>query len=426
MIEQALFLAIGFLAATLAAVAAAPLVSRRAMRLAVARARLRAPVTQKQAIAEADALRARHAVEQARSERNLRIAEELSAGLRVTVGRQAAETIRLTGDIDYLKGELYDQCEKAEMLARRERDLRATMDASHLFLEDAFVQRDRALAAQIAAQAHAADLDAEASRLRARIAVSTARTEYLEGRMEDLMAVSRAARAKVEQTSAQLEAERGRAAALEERVAAAASENRSLASQLSKAVAEDGNLAARVAELEQRLRLSEKAREDTLLENGRRLAELGDREAALALAQAKSVGLETRLATLASEHHARENAPSLRTGTLASAHAATEGSLRTVLLEREALHRENAALRNRLAGADDPGADSQLRESIGRLGREVVRLFSAQKALHGKVADRETPGDREVEPALVSADGKARRFGEGRFRRAERSRAPER
>ncbi len=181
LIEHALFFAIGFLAATLAAVAAAPLVSRRAMRLAVARARLRAPVTQKQAIADADALRARHAVEQARLERNLTLAEEVSAGLRVAVGRRAAEIIRLTSEIEDLKSELYDQSAKAETLARQQRDHRATIDASQLFLEDAFIQRDRASAARIAAEAHAADLDAEASRLRARIAVSDSQSRISRG-----------------------------------------------------------------------------------------------------------------------------------------------------------------------------------------------------------------------------------------------------
>ena len=424
LIEQALFLAIGFLAATLAAVAAAPLVSRRAMRLAVARSRLRAPVTQKQAIADADALRARHAVERARIERNLTLAEEVSAGLRVAVGRQAAEIIRLKSDIDYLKGELYDQCEKAEIFARQKRDLLATIDASQIFLEDAFIQRDRASAARIAAEARAADLGAESSRLRARVAVSTARAEYLEGRIEDLMAESQAARAEVQQTGAALAAQRNNAAALEQRVAAVTSENRSLAGQLSKAAAEHSSLAEGEAELEQRLRLSEKVREETLLENGRRLAELGDREAALALATAKGAGLESRLAALASEHHARENALSLRAETLASAHAAMEDSLRTAREEREALNRENESLRSRLAAVGDPAADSQLRQSIGRLGLEVARLFSAQKASDGKdirVADREPPGVREVEHALFSAEGRTRRLGEGRVRRAGRS-----
>jgi hypothetical protein len=184
-----------------------------------------------------------------------------------------------------------------------------------------------------------------------------------------------------------------------------------------------------VAELEDRLQLNEKMREDKLFETGQQLAELGDREAALGLATANGAGRKTRLAAMASEHNARETASSFREETLTSAYSAIDGSLRTARVEPEALSRENESLQNRLAGVGDPAADSQLRESISRLGQEVVRLFSAQKPSDGKdprVAGRDTSGVREVEYAPVSNDGTARRFGEGRFRRALRSRATER
>ena len=431
MIEQALFLAIGFLAAALAAIAAAPLVSRRAMRLAVARARLRAPVTEKQAIADADALRAQHAVEHARIERKLTLAEETSAGLRVWVGRQAAELIRLKSEIVDLNLELFDLRAEGERLAAHERDLKATIDATQIAVHDAIVQRDRAAAAGSAAEAHASELDAEASRLRARIAVSTARSEYLEGHVEELMEATREARSKAKQAVAELELERSRTAALEGRLAAAAVESRSLADQLPKAAAQHRNLAEAIAELERRLRLSEKARADALIENGRRLAELADREAALAFAAARGAALEARLASLAADVSSHDHASSLRTETLAAAHAAMGGSLRTARAERETLQRENNSLRNRATAPSDPSSsvDAQLRKLIGRLGREVVRLFSTQRASEGKdssLAALEPPGVREVETVLVSVDGEARRFGDGPRRRAGRSRAPER
>jgi chromosome segregation ATPase len=431
LIEQALFLAIGFLAAALAAVAAAPLVSRRAMRLAVARARLRAPVSEKQAIADADALRAQHAVDHARIQRKLTLAEEASAGLRVSVGRQAAEIIRLRSEIAGLNIEVYDLRAEGERLAAHERELKATIGASRIAVHDAFIQRDRASAALSEAHAHASELDAETSRLRARLAVSTARAEYLEGRVDSLMEATRGALGKAEQTAAELEVERGRAAALEERLAAAAAESRSLAEQAPRAAAQHRKLAEAIAELEQRLRLSEKARADAMIENGRRLAELADREAALAFAAARGAALEARLASLASDVSSHDHASSLRTETLAAAHAAMGGSLRTARAERETLQRENDSLRNRATASGDPSSsvDGQLRESIGRLGREVVRLFSTQKGAEGKdspAADREPPGAREVENVLVAADGKARGLGKGPLRRAGRSRAPER
>ena len=431
MIEQALFLAIGFLAAALAALAAAPLVSRRAMRLAVARARLRAPITEKQAIADADALRAQHAVEQARIERKLTLAEEASAGLRVAAGRQAAEIIRLRSDVAGLVGELYDEREKSESLAAHERDLQATIDTTQIALYDAFRQRDRASDAQRAAEAQAAELDAEASRMRARIAVSTARVEYLEGRVDDLTTAAEAARGRADQTAVELEAERRRTAALEQRLAAASAESRGVADQLSRTTASHRDLGATVAELERRLRLSEKAREDMLIEGGRRLAELADREAALDLAVMKGAGLEARLAALVAESHARESASSLRAETLSAAQAAMEDSLRMARAEREALQRQIESLRSRATSSGDSSstADAQLRDSIGRLGREVVRLFSAQKGSEGtdsSAEDPPPPAVREVENALASVDADTRSFGENLFRRSGRKRAPER
>ncbi len=368
-------------------------------------------------------MRARHAVEQARVERNLSLAEEAEAILRVTIGRQAAEIIRLTSDVHELKGELYDQHERADVLVRQQRDLRAAVDASQFFLEDAFVQRDRALAARLAAEAHAAELHSETSRLRARVAVSAARTEYLEGRMEDLTAALQTARARTEQANAQREAERGRMSALEEGVAASASENRSLTVRLSRSAAEHGHLVERAAELERRLRLSEKAREDALLESSRRLVDLGDREAALALETSKGA----QLVALAKEQHPHESASALGADTLASAYRVIEGSLRTARVEQESLDRENEVFRKHRVGVGNSTANSQLRRSIDRLGREVVRLFALKaEEKDPRVADREAPGIRDVEHASTSGDGQGRGPGQGRFRRAGRSRAPER
>ena len=56
-IEPALYFAIEFLVAALAAVVLMPVASRRARQLADARARLQAPISERQAVAERDALR---------------------------------------------------------------------------------------------------------------------------------------------------------------------------------------------------------------------------------------------------------------------------------------------------------------------------------------------------------------------------------
>ena len=52
----------------------------------------------------------------------------------------------------------------------------------------------------------------------------------------------------------------------------------------------------RLADLESRLAASERVREETLIENGRQLTALADREAALKAALARAVELDARLA----------------------------------------------------------------------------------------------------------------------------------
>jgi chromosome segregation ATPase len=428
LIEQALYFAIGFLAAALAAVAAAPLVSRRAMRLAMARARLRAPVTEKQAIADMDALRGQHAVEQARVERRLTLAEEISTGLRTAVGRQSSEILRLRANLADREGELWDQRAESEKLASHGRDLEATVGATLTALDDAFVQRDRASAAQEAAEARLAELEADASRDRARVAVLAARAQYLEGRLEEHAEAMKAARGVAATTKTALEAERARSGALDGRLANTADANRNLAEQLSRAQAARHDLAVRIVELEERLLGSERTREETLLENGRQLAALDDRSAALAAATARAAEFEARLGALAAESYARENASSLRLETLGAAQAAMEGFLRTVQAERETLQRENESLRKRLAELrGSSGPDVELRESISRLGREVVRLFSAPKGAEESNAsapeDRKPSAVLEAAAPTLSGDGEARTYDDGVRPRARRSRS---
>jgi hypothetical protein len=95
LIEQAIFSCIGFLLAALLAVAAAPGITRRARRLAEARARLLAPLTEAQAIAERDALRAQHAVDQLRLEQRLSEVEDLAARRQIEIGRQSSRIVGL-------------------------------------------------------------------------------------------------------------------------------------------------------------------------------------------------------------------------------------------------------------------------------------------------------------------------------------------
>src|SRR5271166_5740243 len=143
LIEQALFFAIGFLVASLAAVVAMPVMSRRAMRLARARAELNASVTEKQAIAERDALRAVHAVEQVRLEHRLAVAEEAAMELRSAEGRLRAKLIELEADRAESLGAVFDQRVDIERAALARRDLEVALAASQIALHDALAQRER-------------------------------------------------------------------------------------------------------------------------------------------------------------------------------------------------------------------------------------------------------------------------------------------
>ena len=431
MIERALYFAIGFLTAALAAMAVAPLLSRRAMRLASARARLLSPLSERQALADLDALRAGHAVEQARLERKLARAQEATIALRADAGRHFAEATGMRREIADLESALYDQRAESEKLAADGRHLRATFAAMQIAVDDAFAERDGAVAKRSAAEARVAGLEAEAGRDRARIAVGAARVEYLEGRVEELTEATKAARRETAEVAAALEAERARVAATDGLLGAAAAKNGLLTEELAQAAAERRDLADRIAELEERLRLGERAREEALLEHGLTRAELADREAGLAAATGRAAALEARLAAEAAEFHVRENDAFVRAEKFAAAQSVVEGYLRIERGEQEALKRENASLRDRIAALSEASraADAQLRESIGRLGRQVVRLFDEERRpdRQDSSAAAGTPPDaRDVEAATAPAGEEAGAGGDGPWRRAGRTRASKR
>jgi len=436
-IEPALYFAIGFFVASLAAVVLTPVVSRRARRLAEARARLQAPISERQAIAERDALRAEHAVAEARLERRMTLAEEAAIALRAELGRKSVKVIALEADAAEQSKVDYDRRARIEALESQCRDLEVAMGPSQIAIHDLVAQRDRADAAAAAAMARQIELEAEGSRARAKAAIMAARAESLEGRYDrhSRSAKEAAERAETVRTelARALSEQSERVRGLEERLREALALNESPSEGVSKGDGALEETQRRLADLESRLAFSERVREETLLENGRQLAALADRDAALKAAQAKAVELEARQAQAGADARANENAAALRAQTLITAHAAMEGSLRAERADHEVLSRENDALRAKIAAlsasAIDAAEDAALRESIERLGREVTRLFAARKAAK---RDDPVPTGRFpfagpeagvlVEP---SKDGRPA-FAEGPGRRVVRSRAPDR
>ena len=234
MIEQAIFTAVGFLTATLLALAAAPAVARRARRLAEARARLLAPLSETQAIADRDALRAQHSIEIVRLERRLRAAEEAAAARKVEVGRQLLRLITLEEATSTGIGDL----EAARWEAN---ELRGELGAAQSVLAELDLQRRRA-------------------------------------------------EAQLDESETRVEERRGEIATLETKVAALeirlADAEIAAAATAARAMADRERLTAALADAEAQLARSEAAREEAVLENRRQLERVAERGGATANAEA--------------------------------------------------------------------------------------------------------------------------------------------
>jgi chromosome segregation ATPase len=338
LIEQALYFAVGFLVALFAAVVATPVFSRRALRLASARAAIKAPASEKYAAGSTDALLARHAVETVRLKHKLAVAEDDSMRLRAIVGRQLTQLTVLRADVEDRERAIFDiRSERDEGIARR-RDLEAALAASEIILYHAFAQRDHALNNGNAGGFRISELEAEVSRDRARIAILVAQTENL----RELLKLAGADKERTKKSALELEdmlaAQRKRVGELEERLGGIADEKQKLRERMERAEVglEEGR--RRLAELESLLQRSEQIREEILIEDGRRLGKIAERDPAPIDRRVNSVDLGAN-------------------------HAAVGG---------EEVDVSESAKPN----------DAALRESIKNLGRQVSRLRAGRMQAH--------------------------------------------
>jgi len=410
LIEQALLFAIGFVTALLAAVVALPVISRRAMRLAEARARLQAPATEKQAAAERDALRAQYAVQYVRLERRAALAEESSTALRADLGKHSVSIATLESTKADRDAEIFDLRGQIERLRAEGNDLEVALAASQIEIHDAFAQRDRAAAAEAGAMERAAELEAEVNRDRAKIAILTARGENFEGRIEDASRSAKAARQRAEKAQAEmkesLEAMTANVRRLEERLREAQAQKEILAERMSRRDSGHEDDRRRIADLESRLAFGERAREETLLENGRQLATLADREAALRNALANVASLEARLSALEAGANV-DKAPV--SPPVEALEEESRESLRAAHAERDNLRREIEVL-GKSAALASAADDAALRASVARLGRDVARLFSARRKLP-QIGERGVSA-RQPDDDAGGADEERRGFAE--------------
>jgi hypothetical protein len=146
LIEQAMFFLAGLLVAGLAGLLILPAFARRALRLSAARARILAPLSMKEVVAERDLLRAEHAVEQFRLERRVAGMQEAVGRHRADLGRQAAELVALESDRAKSNTE---NASLRDALAAKEQEIRgleAEIGTGRVALNDFTAQLERASA----------------------------------------------------------------------------------------------------------------------------------------------------------------------------------------------------------------------------------------------------------------------------------------
>jgi hypothetical protein len=363
LIEQAIFTCIGFLVAALMALAAAPAVTRRARRLAEARARLQAPLTEAQAVAERDALRAQHAVDQVRLEQRLAGVEEAAARRQIDLGRQASRIVALEDLSAERAAEIAAQREELAALGAEARDLRAQLGAAQFGLHDLTVQRDSASDAFASSETRRLELASLADENRAIIATLKTRADALEMRLADseraAAAAAKSAAAEQARLSAALAERKQMAGRLEADLETATTQGARLTGDLAAA-------RARLGEAEALLARSEAAREEALLENGRQFARIAERDAALR--------------ALAEEKRGSPSQPSESMPRVAESESA-ELEAKLADAQREIEH-----LRARLASppTGSRSGDQALRNAIARLGRDVVRLNGKSRVAKGE------------------------------------------
>ena len=256
---------------------------------------MQAPMTEERIAAERDVLLAAHAVERARLEHRLAVAEDDLAGLRVMSGRQSVQIIALQADAAERESLIFDMRSELDKGTADRNDLVAAQAANEVALHEALVERDRAQSLYAAASARLEDSKAESSRDRAKIAISLARAEHL----EELLASAEAARAKADKAvmegAQSLAARNQKVGELEDRLRRTAGDEQDLAGRLQRAKLDRAEAATQMAELEARLRRSEQLREDMLIERARQLAALAEQDAELRAARAKTAELQARL-----------------------------------------------------------------------------------------------------------------------------------
>jgi chromosome segregation ATPase len=382
LVDSAIFFLVGFLSAALLALLATPAISRRAFRLAAARARLQSPLSETQARAERDALRGQHAVEVVRLERRLGAIEDDRATGKAQIGRQADRILQLQEDLAANAEEIVRQREEIAALHREAVELRAHQGAQEIGLRDLASQRDAAEGNHVQLLKRANELETQFDENRAVVATLETRATRLEVELSkarrSAVDVARAAEAEHARLSSALAQSTAAVTRLTADLEAARAKYVELSTLLEARGQEIAPLRERVGQLEPLLARSESTREELALENGRQLARIAELDKALQRAEAARRDLDEKIAAQAEAARDAESALAKQIHIVTTAHSAMDGALSATRADRDSLHAEIEALRGRLAESAAAAeaiakGDFTLRQSIVRLGREIAR-----------------------------------------------------
>ena len=188
MVELAFSFALGALSVALLALAAIPALARRANRLAAARARLFAPLDEKGAQAERDALRAAHALDVSRHERAAMLACEREGAARVELGRESARLANVSRLRDALLAEVGALRAELAEISQSLQSARVEAGAAQVAMLDLSAQRQTAEAHWADARRRMIALEAAADRDRAHRAAVEMQAEGLRMKIDDLQA----------------------------------------------------------------------------------------------------------------------------------------------------------------------------------------------------------------------------------------------
>lgn len=361
MVEQIMYLAIGFLVAMLLALMLAPLVHNRAVRLTTKRLEAATPLSMAEIQADKDQLRAEFAM----SARRLEMSVDQ---LKNKTTSQFAEIGKKTDAINRLKRELTEKIAAIETLEAREKALQEQLQTT----EQNFAARTEELRS---AEAALAEKQAELARINAEL---NERSTLADTRQVELVALH----ARIEELQARVGEAEKEFAATRSRLEAQRGESASTTRELDEARGRVEALSLRVGELDRQLLLQVKEAE--LL--GGRVHELEERLAAQSklLAEREFENNQLRAANEAALRTVGElrnelDATSSKSPDLARIRkdkAALEDQLTQARDERAKAQRELVALKQQAESSweTERMENALLRERINDIAAEVAKL----------------------------------------------------